>query len=150
MLHYRFYTGDPSTDDRLLIYFPAAAGPSELCKKNTCQYAPIMISWSVAIKTLSVGPYWRIMGRTIQYQVLLRFRIFHSIVLSERSVTLGGMLRASLVWLTCRGARRAVTSLGSIVNSVWWAGLVAAFLACHRLPACLCPQQTAPPLSTPY
>lgn len=150
MLHYRFYTGDPSTDDRLLIYFPAAAGPSELCEKNTCQYAPIMISWSVAIKTLSVGPYRRIMGRTIRYRVLLRFRIFHSIVLSERSVTLGGMLRASLVWLTCRGARRAVTSLGSIVNSVWRAGLVAAFLACHRPPACLCPQQTAPPLSTPY
>lgn len=144
MLHYRFYTGDPSTDDRLLIYFPAASSPSEHCKKNICQYAPMMISWSVAIKTLSVGPYWRIMGWTIRYQVLLRFRIFRSIVFPHNPWwNAVGLI--SLIDL-----RSAVTSQGSIVSSVWRAGLVAAFLACHWPPACFWPQQTAAALSTPY
>ncbi len=72
-----------------------------------------MISWSVAIKTLSVGPYWRIMGRTIRYQVLLRFRIFRSIVFSHNPWwNAVGLI--SLIDL-----RSAVTSQGSIVSSVW-------------------------------
>lgn len=63
MAHYWFYTEDPSTDDRLLIYFPATSSPLEYGEKNICQYAPIMISWSVAIKTVSFSPYWKVIGK---------------------------------------------------------------------------------------
>lgn len=62
MAQYWFYTEDPSTDDRLLIYFPATSSPLEYCKKNICQYAPIMISWSVAIKNASVRAYCKVIG----------------------------------------------------------------------------------------
>lgn len=118
MAQYWFYTEDPSTDDRLLIYFPATSSPLEYCKKNICQYAPIMISWSVAIKNASVRAYCKVIG---ECPVIVRmYKMLRSFDWQKYKNSWPNLVD----WEKSTKKGSAVTLWSSVINTNWWVQLI--------------------------